>query len=62
MFWHKTHLNNKPIKPAGTHLDENGKKTKIYSNSLNSKNQICISNLVLIYMIQFDFKYRWIKV
>lgn len=38
MFWHKTHLNNKPIKPAGMHLDKNGKKTKIYSNSLNSKN------------------------
>lgn len=28
MFWHKTHLNNKPIKPAGTHLDKNGKKQK----------------------------------
>lgn len=59
MFWHKTHLNNKPIKLAGTYLDKNGKKT-IYSNSLNSKNWICVLNLVLIYMIQrfkLDFKY-----
>lgn len=61
MFGHKTHLNNKPITLAGTYVDKNGKKTKIYSNSFNSKNQICILYLVFIYMIQqlkLDFKYR----